>query len=203
MTKTKLFTWAFIPAIFYFSYLLVTGIKQKIDYDQSIKDSEITVIKKLKTIREVQKAFFSKYNKYCGSWDTLVNFVSSDSIYITEKTEKITPRSPSDPEFYKGDIIEINIDTLETVSVLSYLFPPTNYPNFLPENLPFIPGTNNSLQFDIYEGQVVKGGVTTQVVEVVDRHPVDKSRNDENNNPRRWFLRFGSKIDVTLAGNWE
>lgn len=203
MTKTKLFTWAFIPAIFYFSYLLVAGIKDKIDYDQSIKDSEMAVIEKLKTIREVQKAFFSKYNKYCASWDTLVNFVASDSIYITEKTEKITPRSPSDPEFYKGDIIEITIDTLETVSVLTYLFPPNNYPNFSPENLPFIPGTNNKYQFDVYEGEVVKGGVTTQVVEVVDRYPVDKSRNDTNNNPRRWFLRFGSKVDVTLAGNWE
>ena len=55
----------------------------------------------------------------------------------------------------------------------------------------------------IFVGEVEKGRVTIDVIEVVDRFPRDKSRNDENQSPAKWHLRFGSRNEVTTSGNWE
>ena len=41
------------------------------------------------------------------------------------------------------------------------------------------------------------------VVEVRDVAPVNPNRNEENEAKNRKPLRFGSRTDVTTAGNWE
>lgn len=65
--------------------------------------------------------------------------------------------------------------------------------------LPHMPGKN----FDIYVGKVDRNGVFVQVIEVKDPNPVNKSRKESNEQKNRKPLHFGSRIDVSTAGNWE
>ncbi len=206
MTKTRIFSILMIPVIIYLTYLLIGGIKYEIDLAASIKDSESKVIAQLMRIRSAEKLYVSQYGNYTANWDTLVNFIKSDTFYITEKREIILPWNERDKEdplyFQRIDSIRIEIDTLDQLQVMKYLFPPEKTPNFNPDSLMYIPGSGGK-KFDIFAGEIEKGGVVIDVIEVVDRFPVDKSRSDENASPTRWFLRFGSQTEVTTAGNWE
>jgi hypothetical protein len=63
------------------------------------------------------------------------------------------------------------------------------------------PGTE--VLFDIYVGYVDKAGVPVQVIEVKDPSPDDPTRKESNEQKPRKPLRFGSRLDVSTAGNWE
>lgn len=206
MTKTRIFSFLMIPVIIYLAYLLINGIKYEIDLAARIQKSEAKVIEQLMRIRSAQKLFVSQHGRYTADWDSLLNFVKNDTFYITEKREIIIPwneREKDDPLYFQRmDSIRVEIDTLDKPRVMGYLFPQEKYPNFNVDSLMYIPNTGGK-KFDIFTDEVEKGGVMINVIEVVDRHPVDKTRSDENERPTRWFLRFGSQTDVTTAGNWE
>ncbi|HMJ68958.1 MAG TPA: hypothetical protein VK508_08685 [Cyclobacteriaceae bacterium] len=65
----------------------------------------------------------------------------------------------------------------------------------------FKPGSD--IMFDIFVGKVDKGGVPVQVIEVKDPSPDDATRKETNDQKPRKPLRFGSRLDVSTAGNWE
>lgn len=58
-------------------------------------------------------------------------------------------------------------------------------------------------KYEIFAGVVDKSGVKVQVIEVVDPKPDNPVRKESNDQKNRKPLRFGSKIDVSTAGNWE
>jgi hypothetical protein len=62
---------------------------------------------------------------------------------------------------------------------------------------------NTDLKFDIYVGKVDKAGVLVQVIEVKDPSPDNPLRKETNDQKARKPLRFGSRVDVSTAGNWE
>ena len=202
MTKTQIFSIVMIPVVGLMGYLLYDSVASEIRLAEAIKKSEAKVIEKLKMIRDAEKAYFKKKGVYTDNWDSLVTFVAEGELYIIEEKEKVTPRDRDDPDYYKGDIVEVVRDTIGVEKVQAKLFPQEKYPNFKPENLPLIPGTDGK-KFEIYAGKVEKGITEVSVVQVVDRHPMDKTRSEENPSRTRWPLRFGSKTDVTLSGNWE
>lgn len=206
MTKTRIFSILMIPVIIYLAYLLVVGIKNDIDLEAAIKESETKVIARLMNIRSAEKLYLSQYGDYTANWDSLVSFVKEDTFYIVEKREIILPwtdREKDDPLYFQRiDSIRIEMDTLDQVRVNEYLFPEEKFPNFDADSLLFIPGAGGE-KFEIFTGEIEKSGVVIDVIEVVDKFPVDKTRNDGNASPTRWFLRFGSQTEVTTAGNWE
>jgi biotin carboxyl carrier protein len=65
----------------------------------------------------------------------------------------------------------------------------------------FKPGTD--VKFDIFVGKVDKAGVMVQVIEVKDPKPENPIRKESNDQKARKPLRFGSRVDVSTAGNWE
>ncbi|HZY79414.1 MAG TPA: hypothetical protein VFE50_07825 [Cyclobacteriaceae bacterium] len=67
--------------------------------------------------------------------------------------------------------------------------------------LGFKPGSD--VKFDIFVGNVDKAGVMVQVIEVKDPSPDDLTRKENAEQKSRKPLRFGSRIDVSTAGNWE
>ncbi|MCU0419138.1 MAG: hypothetical protein MUC38_05715 [Cyclobacteriaceae bacterium] len=75
-------------------------------------------------------------------------------------------------------------------------------PNVDLAKIGFIPGRENQ-KFDIYVGKVDKSGLKVDVIEVKDPTPDDKTRNERNEAKNRKPLHFGSKVDVSTAGNWE
>lgn len=200
--KTKIFAIVLIPVIIFIAYRLVDGVKGDIDLAVAIEKSEKEVENKLKEIREIEKAYFASNNEYVGNWDSLLVYLNEGKIYQLNKREIIEARVKGDPLLYTNtDSVRIEYDTLAVAGVIEKLFPKDKYPNFDPERIMYIPRTEN--KFEIFAGTVVKGGVTVNVVEVVDKFPVDKTRNDENQSRTRKFLRFGSRVDVTVTGNWE
>jgi len=62
---------------------------------------------------------------------------------------------------------------------------------------------NSDVKFDIFVGKVDKAGVMVQVIEVRDPQPDNPMRKESNEQKPRKPLRFGSRVDVSTAGNWE
>jgi biotin carboxyl carrier protein len=62
---------------------------------------------------------------------------------------------------------------------------------------------NSDQTFDIFVGKVDKAGVMVQVIEVKDPKPDNPMRKESNEQKPRKPLRFGSRVDVSTAGNWE
>lgn len=203
MTKTKILTILMVPVVAVLSWKVYDSIASVIIEAKEIKIAEAKVEEKLKRIRKAEVAYYNRYKVYTASWDTLINFVKTDTIFTVEKREIITPRTKNDPLYYtRTDSIRIEYDTIAREQALTKLFPTEEYNNFNPDRLPFLPGRTDK-KFDIWAGDIVKGNVSIAGVEVVDSEPRDPSRSTENASPTRWPLRFGSQTDVTTSGNWE
>jgi hypothetical protein len=202
MSKTKIISVLLLGPVFWLTYLLYDSINSKIELTRTIKQSEARVIEKLKVIREAEKAFAEVNGNYTANWDSLIAFVKDGEMPIVEKKEKVIPRKRDDPDYYKGDIIEVTYDTIGREPVMGKVFPKETYGTINPDDLPYIPGTDRKM-FDIFAAKVEKGGLMVNVIEVVDKHPMDPTRNDSHPSRVRWFLRFGSKTEPRINGNWE
>ncbi len=69
--------------------------------------------------------------------------------------------------------------------------------------LAIIPLTEPSVKFDLFADRIEKNRLMVNVVEVRDTKPVDSKRKEDNDANNRKPLRFGSRTEVTTAGNWE
>ncbi|MFZ5971008.1 MAG: hypothetical protein ACOYXA_05410 [Bacteroidota bacterium] len=108
---------------------------------------------------------------------------------FTEKgtIDSLAPLNPGD-QVTKGQIL---------ISYWDYVFDP----NTDLSKIGIKPGTNQ--YFDIFVGKVDKAGVMVQVIEVKDPSPDNPNRKETNEQKNRKPLRFGSRTDVSTAGNWE
>ncbi len=75
-------------------------------------------------------------------------------------------------------------------------------PNVDLKTLSEIPG-NPGQKFEIFAGRVDKSGLKVDVIEVKDPNPINPERKESNEQKARKPLRFGSRLDVSTAGNWE
>lgn len=69
--------------------------------------------------------------------------------------------------------------------------------------LAIIPLTNPAEKFDLFADRIEKNRLMVNVVEVRDTKPVDPTRKEDNEANNKKPLRFGSRTEVTIAGNWE
>lgn len=67
--------------------------------------------------------------------------------------------------------------------------------------LGYKPGTD--IMYDMFVGNIDKAGVKVQVIEVKDPAPDNPARKESNEQKTKKPLRFGSRLDVSTAGNWE
>jgi hypothetical protein len=65
-----------------------------------------------------------------------------------------------------------------------------------------VPGAEGKT-FDIFTSQLDRNGIKVWVIEVKDPAPINPERRENNEAKNRKPLRFGSRTDVTTAGNWE
>lgn len=201
--KTKIAALLMLPVVAVLGYLLFNSINSEIVERKRIEDSETAVKARLGMIREAQKAYKSIHGLYAPTFDTLIDFVANGQLHIIEKKEIVTQRDRTDPDFYKGDIVTFEIDTIGVEDVKTKLFPEKDYPNFDAQVLKDIPGKDGK-EFDMFTGTVKsKTGLDIAVIEVVDRYPLDKGRKEDNQIKLRRPLRFGSRDNASLAGNWE
>ncbi len=174
------------------AFKLYKSIEGPILERKRVKAEETAKISKLKILREVEKAYLGVNGKYCGNWDTLVNFVKYDTIYNIERSEEIILRQ------YGGDSVIVRVDTVGSISVFDKLFPKEEYPNLNPDRLPYIPGTEN--KFIIFSDKIEKNNLLVDVFEIKDKSPISHmSELRSKGEP----LRVGSRVEVTTTGNWE
>ena len=196
MSITRILTiFTFVVALG-LAYFLYSRIKFAIDEEKRIVASEQAVIKKLSLIREAEIAYISVNGNYTNNWDTLSHFMENGIFYIVQKSEEIITLA------YGADSILVHLDTLGTVKVYDSLFNQNKYPNLNLGRLKYIPGTEDKA-FDLFTDEITKGGVMVDVIEVRDTAPVNPVRKESNEARNKKPLRFGSRTDVTTAGNWE
>ncbi len=69
--------------------------------------------------------------------------------------------------------------------------------------LAIIPLTNPPAKFDLFADRIEKNRLMVNVVEVRDTKPINPTRREGNEANNKKPLRFGSRTEVTTAGNWE
>jgi hypothetical protein len=196
MNWTKISTLVLFIVALVLAYYLFSRIKFAIDEEKRIVAHENAVIAKLTMIREGELAYLSVNGQYTDNWDSLSKFMQTGDFYIIQRTETIITLS------YGADSSVVHLDTLNTVKVYDSLFSEVKYPNLNFDRLMYIPGTDNKI-FEIFADVITKGGVSVNVLEVRDTAPENPIRKETNEARNKKPLRFGSRTDVTTAGNWE
>lgn len=194
MNLTKILTYVFLAVAILLAYLLVDLIYSDIQEKKQIAEVEAQVIDKLQIIREAELAFKTVHGKYTANWDSLINFMKEGELHIINTREEIIDLG------YQRDTVIYHYDTIDVVMVRDSLFSAAKYPNLDIDNIATIPGSGK--KFDIFAGKTTKSGVTVDVVEVVDVDPIDKTRETDHEIKHRRPLHFGSRTEITTAGNW-
>lgn len=116
MVVTRVISIFFFVAAVVLAGVLVNNIKSKVDADQRIERQESAVIHKLKMIRDAEVAFLSTNGKYTGNFDTLISFIDTGTIYLTQRREEIEMLA------YGAEKVTIIIDTIGQVAVKDSVF---------------------------------------------------------------------------------
>jgi len=194
MKNLKLYTYGTLLLAAGLAFFLVSRIKYSIDEEARINAAEDKLIEKLKMIRDAQIAFQSVNGKYANEWDSLLNFVENGNIFLIQRREETVLLD------YGAEETTLYLDTIGSISVIDSLY--SNISNFSSKSLPNVPGFEN-IKFKMWSGKIEKGGVMVNVVEVRNPKPVNPNRRESNEANIHKPLRFGSRISVTTAGNWE
>jgi hypothetical protein len=113
---TRILSIVFLLVALYLGYYLVDSVKSVIDEEVYITKTESSIIEKLKLIRDTEVAYQLVHGKYTSHWDSLISFLDSGTIYITERREEIIPLA------YGAEEVIVHIDTVGTMSAKEYVF---------------------------------------------------------------------------------
>lgn len=215
-TVIQLILFAAIVALSFFIY---KSIEEPITFNKEKKRRYDSVIERLKDIRTAQIAYKSVYNKYTPSFDTLINFVLTDTFNVI-KAEGSIPDSiynnASSVKEAEKIALEAGIIKRDTVPVrvLDSLFKKSERPKFSIENIRYIPFTDN-MQFKMGADEIMTGSnVKVKVFEAkAPNHVILNgleeqliiNLNEECEKLNKYKgLKVGSLEEATNnAGNWE
>lgn len=144
-------------------YIIYGQISTPINFENTRKAKEAAVIERIKDIRTAERAFKSKYQRFTGSFDTLINFVLNESI---EGQRRIVDEDDSVAMAQLKKAGKKNIETF-TVAVIDTIFAPKKLTPEQVKNFRYIPGTDKKAEFTISAGMVTtESKVVVPVVEV-------------------------------------
>lgn len=189
-----------LVVILVLAYLVYESIMRPVRFNQEVTKRSDAVIQNLKDIRSAQLAYKNIYNKYTGSFDTLLDFLKTGEIPVV----KMIP-DPEDTTFTKT----IN-DTLGYIPVVDSLFGKRHEFNI--DHLKFIPYTDNE-PFEMEAGVIEKGGVDVNVFEVkvpykhflagLNEQMVVNLVASKEQIEKYPGLKVGSMEEASTDGNWE
>lgn len=198
-------------AILALGYLCWESIQKPVRFKQAHNERKEKVIERLEGIREAQRAYKSLYGDFTGSFDTLVNFIKTDSLRLVRMEGRLTD-SMLEEGMTELKALKLGIIQRDTsfVSVRDSLF----NKNFVADSLRYIPFTNkeefqmdattietaSGVEVPIFEAKVhnntyLKGLDEQQIINI----------NDEDRAYERFpGLKVGSLTEANnSAGNWE
>ena len=131
-------------------YIIYDQISTPIRFEQELKDKKALVIDRIKDIRTAERAFRTKYQRFTGSFDTLVSFVLNDSLVLERK---IVDEDDSVAMAMLKKSGRKNVEQF-TVAVIDTIFSPKKLTAADVEQFRFIPGTDDKAQFILALGAV-------------------------------------------------
>lgn len=184
------------------------------------KNRRYSVVKqRLKDVRDAEVAFAKRYNRYTASWDSLLNFVRTDSlmeIYSEGQIPENITQAMADTlglDYY--DLIVTGLTEWQCITLAkndsSFTFirdtfykaveqevflnekalAKRDHPYFL-DSLPYVPFSN--AQFDLQVGFIEKsGGLKAPVFLAIDSDPFDSTD----------VYQVGSLDETSTSGNWK
>lgn len=181
----------------YLTYENYVSIDTPIQFMKEKQIKYAAVIQSLKDLRQAELTYKKKNQKFIGNMDTLMHFLSNDSVAMVIKDGEI-------PDSLAGNelrAIELGIIIRDTVMYLAkdiafnsdYLLTrDSHYPIDL-ETLRYVPHSEN-VDFLVDAGEIVRSsGAKVQVFEITDAAPFDPKD----------VMKVGSMIDPTTSGNWK
>jgi len=197
MSRIKILTTVFAITSVGLAYYLYYSINTTIKETKRIATMEAAIINQLKLIREAELGYKAVHGRYTSNWDSLLHFVDSGYFYITERIETVITLD------YGADSTSVQIDTLGRVQVIDSLYGAHKYPNFQLAELPYVPGIVPKVKFLIWADKIKKANLLVSSVEVWNPSPINPNRDEESEINIKKPLRFGSRTNITTAGNWE
>jgi hypothetical protein len=203
-----------IAAAIGLTYLIWKSIKSPIDFkvEKNVKYAE--VIENLKDIRKAQVAFKDVNGRFCGDWDSLINFVKFDSIPKIRKigflTDSMIEAGLDEKAALKQGLIVR--DTIKA-SVLDEIFE-KNYPI---EKLGIIPNsggekfwlkqtiitTGSQMKVPVFEARAHNNIILSSLMEDFKQEIINLNEQSRTNN-KYPGLKVGSVLETNNnAGNWE
>lgn len=183
-------------------YLVYKSISEPVVFENIRKEREVEVVQRLKDIRTTQTIFKQTYNRYTGSFDTLIDFIKTGELPVVN-----IKADPNDTTFTKT----IN-DTVDYIPVIDSLF--GGRENFSVDKLRNVPfSENESVEFELQAGYIMRGGLKVAVFEVktpyfvylwdLDHQRVNNLRAEMEDLEKYPGLKVGSMDEPSLNGNWE
>jgi hypothetical protein len=192
------------------AYLLYESIMEPIRFEKERTKRYDAVIKNLKDIRKAQVAFKDIYNRYTGSFDTLMNFVANDSMPLV-KAEGTIPEEYIDSlkSRVKAEQLALKQGLISRDTILLSVKDSLFGNNYNLAKMPIIPYTKND-SFKMAVGEVTASGLPIKVFEVkaaskiILRGMSERLINAYNDGKDYAGLKVGSLSEANNnAGNWE
>jgi hypothetical protein len=194
------------------AYFIYKGIQRPIDFEKAKDARYEATIERLKNIRKAQVAYRDVYGRYTGSWDTLLNFVKTDSLRNVRKVGELTD-SMIEAGLSERKALRLGLIIRDTIrqSVLETVFDSS----FEVDRLKYIPVPDTTAEFILGANIVMTGsGIQVPVFEAkahnniilrgLDRQYVINLNEQQRLNEKYPGLRVGSLTEtVNNAGNWE
>ncbi len=187
-------------------YLLVDSIMKPINFRRVQKQRYEATIERLKDIRKAQVAYKSRYGRYTGSFDTLIDFVRNDSFKIV-KAIGVVPDTLTEKQALEQGIISRDTTKVSVFDSLFFAGYPLDSLKYVPYVAParFQMGagvlkTESEVDVNVFEAavhnNVLLKGLDEQLI-----INLNKDREDITGFPG---LKVGSLEKATNnAGNWE
>lgn len=196
MNLTRILSIFFLLVAIGLGWFLYHRIDLRIEEAEKIRRTEQRIVQKLEWIRQAETAYQAVNGQFTDSWDSLINFIKYGDIPLIQRTEQIITLD------YGADSVVVDIDTLAMINVGDSLFNEERFPTFNVDRLPYIPGKENA-KFKIFADKVAKGDIMVDIIEVKDFDPINPARDENSKIFNQKPLRFGSKTEVSITGNWE
>jgi hypothetical protein len=194
------------------TYFIYKGIQDPISFEKAKDRRYEATIQRLKEIRQAELAYKDVYEKFTGSWDTLIDFVKFDSVRNVRKVGELTD-SMIEEGITEKKAVELGLIIRDTIkqSVLEAEFGSS----FDPEKLKIVPVSDTVAEFDLAADIITTGsGIKVPVFQAkahnnvilrgLDRQYIINLNEQRRLNEKYPGLKVGSLTKtVNNAGNWE
>ncbi len=190
----KILFFIFLPLALVTAYFAYRSIQAPIEFNIEKKKRYAKVEDNLKQVREWQLSYKSVYRSYAPNFDTLFNFVNTDSFPVIKALGTV-PDTLTEQQ-----AVDLGLVTRDTilVSVKDSLFKQGGDIN----EVKWIPFSQNQ-EFKMESGIVEKGQVEVPVFEVFAQNAyIFDGIEPEYYDPQKG-LKVGSMTEPSTSGNWE